>query len=122
MGYFTYVGIEPVADPLAGDLALVGDPPAGAPGTAAKFVLAAPDALRKFVAPLNPSDKIVVAIDAPVFEGYWNSLTDVDPKPSGLSAPTYVVPADMPGFDPRGMDFGLDLVIQVTDIYTAFPD
>jgi hypothetical protein len=123
MGYFTYVGIDPVANPLADDLTLVGDPPAGAPGTAAKLVMAAPDPLRKIVPVLNPSDKIVVAIDVPVFEGYWNELTDrlvnPDGKPSGKDLPTYVVPADMPGFDPDGMDFGLDLKVQVTDIYKA---
>jgi hypothetical protein len=108
MGYFTYLDFD--ENGQAPDMNLVGDPPAGDPGTAAKQV-AGP-----FVLANDAEHFVYIGIDVPVFEGYWNSLTDVDPKPSGLSAPTYVVPADMPGFNPRGMDFGLDLKIQVTDI------
>jgi hypothetical protein len=33
-----------------------------------------------------------------------------------LLVPTYIIPDDMPGYDPDGMDFGLDLKIQVSDI------
>jgi hypothetical protein len=76
-----------------------------------------PAPLRKIIQVLNPSDKIVIGIDVPVFAGYYNRLTDVPVKPSGLDGPTYIIPADMPGFDQDGMDFGLDLKIQVTNIY-----
>jgi hypothetical protein len=66
------------------------------------------------------ADIITVGIDVPVFEGYYNEITDAmwqeefqTTKPSGLDEPTWVVPADFPGFDPNGMDFGLDLKVQV---------
>lgn len=62
------------------------------------------------------SEQIKVAIDVPVFEGYYNALTDVDPKPSGLSAPTWVIPQTDPRWIPGGVDLGLDLKIQVVDI------
>jgi hypothetical protein len=119
MGYFTYVDFG--SNGLAPDMNLVGDPPAGPPGTAAKQVLGGP-----YVATPDPQ-RLYVTIDVPVFEGYYNKLTDdlvmkdIDgdgdlEKPSGLTAPTWIIPADMPGFDPDGMDFGLDLKIQVSDI------
>ncbi len=115
IGYFTYVGVDVAGpDPLAANMTLVGDPPAGVPGTSAKFVLNSPGPIYKGVSPI---DTIYVGIDVPVFEGFHNSLTDTPPKPSGEDTPTYTVPADMPGFDPTGMDFGLDLKIQVTNIY-----
>jgi hypothetical protein len=120
MGYFTYIGAfdaPPGAPLFAGDLTMVGDPPAGVPGTSAKFV-AGPFTLSKFaVSPPDLDDKVVVGIDAPVFDGYYNMYTDPEPKPSGLNDPTYIIPADMPGFDSHGMDFGLDLKIQVVNIY-----
>ena len=109
MGYFTYVGCN--SDGLAANMNLIGGPPAGNPGTAAKQILGGPYTLTG-----AGQNFVYVSIDVPDFEGYWNDLTDVNPKPSGLTAPTYVVPADMPGFDQNGMDFGLDLKIQVVDI------
>jgi hypothetical protein len=120
MGYFTYVGIDaavPKPQAAGGDLVLIGDPPANQPG--AKLVMRAPKPLHKFT-PLNMADIITVGIDVPVFEGYYNEITDAmwqeefqTTKPSGLDEPTWVVPADFPGFDPNGMDFGLDLKVQV---------
>jgi hypothetical protein len=114
IGYFTYVGIDVAPNPLAADLTLVGDPPSGVPGTSAKVVIANPVALVKGV---HPIATVSVGIDVPVFEGFYNPLTDLPPKPSGEDTPTYTIPAAMPGFDPSGMDFGLDLKIQITDIY-----
>jgi hypothetical protein len=69
--------------------------------------------------------ELYIAIDVPVFEGFYNPLTDPEPKPSGKDDPTYIVPdgtrkyVDMardPNYDPEGQDFGVDLKIQVTDI------
>lgn len=115
MGYFTYVGWN--TNGMASQMNLIGGPPevpSGnivSPGTAAKEILGGPYTLD------GPGqNEVYVSIDVPDFEGYWNDLTDVNPKPSGESKPTYVVPTDMPGFDQNGMDFGLDLKIQVVDI------
>jgi hypothetical protein len=65
---------------------------------------------------------LYIGVDAPVFEGYYNYWSDVCPKPNGLDAPTWEIPA----LDPRhnngmGTDFGLDIKIQVTDIYFEQP-
>jgi hypothetical protein len=134
MGYFTYVGETPLPGPppTIDQMTLVGDPPAGAPGTAAKWVMDPVAPLHKIGPMINSEDWIWVAIDVPVFEGYYSPLTDalvmIDrdgdgdvEKPSGLDHPTYIIPEDMPGFDADGMDFGLDLKIQVTDISATDP-
>jgi len=126
MGYFTYVGIDAAnktPQAAGGNLVLVGNPPAGEPGSSAKWVMDAPALIHKVSTggPMNMSDLITVALDVPVFEGYVNDLTDPEPKPSGLDDPTYVIPAEMPGFNPDGMDFGLDLTIQVTYIGAVPP-
>jgi hypothetical protein len=107
MGYFTYLGFD--NNGLAPEMDLVGPPPLPV-GQAAKQV-AGP-----FILDNDAQHFVYVCVDTPVFEGYWNRLTDVPVKPSGLDGPTYVVPADMPGFNQDGMDFGLDLKIQVTNI------
>jgi hypothetical protein len=58
----------------------------------------------------------------PVFEGYYNPETDVAVKPSGRNAPSWVIPKklpsgqDNPAWNPEGVDMGLDIIIQVTDI------
>jgi hypothetical protein len=65
----------------------------------------------------NPADALWVAIDAPVFEGFYFQPTDVDPKPNGLSLPTLVIGKDDPRYMPLGVDLGVDLIVQVTDIY-----
>lgn len=59
-----------------------------------------------------------IGVDAPVFLPFYNYETDVCPKPNGLDVPTWQVPVD----DPRnnaglGDDFGLDIKVQVVDIY-----
>jgi hypothetical protein len=64
-------------------------------------------------------------LDVPVFEDYWNEDTDVESKPSGRNAPSWVIPRYLdppdnlitnPAWDPDGVDMGLDIIIQVTDI------
>lgn len=68
------------------------------------------------------SVSMAVAIDTPVFEGYYNEYTDVDPKQNGLSVPSWIIPkllddgSPNPLWDPDGIDMGLDLKIQVIDI------
>jgi hypothetical protein len=74
--------------------------------------------LNKEQATPNFLDVITIGLDVPVFEGYWNSLTDVDPKPSGLSAPTVVIlESDTDRYFPDGIDLGVDIKIQVTRIW-----
>jgi hypothetical protein len=64
------------------------------------------------------SFELWIGVDAPVFLPHYNYDTDVCPKPNGLDEPTYQMPSD----DPRnnngaGDVFGLDIKIQVTDIF-----
>jgi hypothetical protein len=92
---------------------------------------------------VNHDDRVWVAIDVPVFEGYYNPETDAlgcidsdgdgvpdsapvpDPnaKPSGLCAPTVVIPiSDTARYDPNpdgvnDITLGAEIVIQVTNIY-----
>jgi hypothetical protein len=109
MGYFTYVGYD--VDDNAASMTLVGDPVAAAPS--AQPILGGPYVLSD-----DTEHQFYIAIDVPVFEGFYNSLTDPEPKPSGLNDPTYIITRDDWGtaFNPQGMDFGIDLKIQVTDI------
>jgi len=118
MGDFLYVGFD-VGDDAA-SMALVG--PALAPPPSAQPVIPAAAIGR-----LDDCDShsLHIGIDVPVFEGFYNPLTDPEPKPSGLNDPTYIVPdgsrmyvdmAEHPAYDPDGMDFGIDLKIQVTGI------
>jgi hypothetical protein len=65
----------------------------------------------------NRSDRVVVALDVPVFEGFYNPLTDPEPKPSGLDDPTVIIAKDDPRWDPDGVDLGVDLKFQVTNIW-----
>lgn len=122
LGDALYIGIDsqnPLPAGAGGDLVYVGDPPAGTPGTAAKWVMDAPRPLEKFDygAGFNLNDTITVALDVPVFEGYYNQLTDVALKPSGLDDPTLVIlETDIARYFPDGVDLGLDLKIQVTGI------
>ena len=76
---------------------------------------------------IDHDDTVFVAWDAPVFEEFYNPLTDVqgcvleDPntphKPSGLCEPTWVIPEDDPRHIPGGVDLGARIIIQVVDIY-----
>lgn len=68
-------------------------------------------------APDDWYDVIVVGLDVPVFDGYWNDLTDVPIKPSGLDGPTVVLTGER---NVQGIILGADIVIQVTSIY-AWP-
>jgi hypothetical protein len=72
----------------------------------------------------NETDRIVIGLDVPVFEDYYNPLTDMlqedgtyAKKPSGLDDPTVIIAKDDPRWDPEGVDLGVDLKIQVTNIW-----
>jgi hypothetical protein len=119
MGDFLYVGFDATQDPdPTTGMTLVGPAPAGPPS--AKAILAS----MTLPTPLGGNcTQLAVAIDVPVFEGYYNNITDMLqpdgtylPKPSGLDDPTFIIDDSHPDFDPDGMDFGVDLKIQVTNI------
>jgi hypothetical protein len=125
LGDAVYLGFfkdqVPPAGLLADDLVNVGPAPAGPPGV--KPVLNGLEFMvEKFPLPPDVS-YLVVGLDVPVFEGYWNKHTDVPVKPSGKDGPSYVIPKYLddgspnPAWNPDGVDLGLDIVIQVTDIY-----
>jgi hypothetical protein len=61
--------------------------------------------------------QLYIAIDVPVFEGFYNPLTDPEPKPSGLNDPTVIIAKDDPRWNPDGVDLGVDLKFQVTNIW-----
>jgi hypothetical protein len=117
MGDFLYVGLD-TTTPDANNMHLVGP------------ALAGPQSAQVVPMPMSQltdcqPHQFYIAIDVPVFEGFYNPLTDPEPKPSGLDDPTFIIPdgsrmyTDMPeypGYDPEGMDFGIDLKIQVTAI------
>jgi hypothetical protein len=81
-----------------------------------------PPSAQPILAAANLTDatitQLAIAIDTPVFEGYYNALTDVAIKPSGLDAPTLIIlESDTDRYFPDGVTLGLDLKFQVTDIY-----
>jgi hypothetical protein len=125
MGEFLYVGFDVNDD--ANQMALVGPALAGPPSAQ----MITPACATGQLTDADPH-QLYIAIDVPVFEGSYNPLTDMlQPdgsyalKPSGLDHPTYIIPDGTnkyspdprhPAYNPDGMDFGVDLKIQVTDI------
>jgi len=65
-----------------------------------------------------------IGVDTPVFEGYYNAETDMlqadgtyIPKPSKRDSPTVIIPkTDTERYFPDGVDLGVDLKVQVTNI------
>ncbi len=119
LGDAMYIGIDAVnlwPAAAGGDLTYVGPaPPPGPPG--AMWVMDSPIPLSK-VAPFNFGDYITIGIDVPVFEGYYNALTDVPVKQSGMDHPTVIIlESDADRWFPDGVDLGADVKIQVTDIF-----
>lgn len=62
--------------------------------------------------------EIIMGLDVPVFEYYWNEHTDVDSKPSGKDSPTVVIDKedDSDRWAPGGVDLGAEIKIQLTNI------
>ncbi len=114
LGEALYLGIGVSGDNTTG-MTLVGPAPVpGPPG--AKIVSGFGATLDGIV-----TNQIVVGIDVPVFEGFYNPLTDPEPKPSGLDDPTWIILTGDYRYFPNGVDLGLDLKIQVTDIERFVP-
>jgi hypothetical protein len=116
MGECLYVGFDPSQNPRPIDgMVLVGPPLAGP--QSAKPVLA-----TKVLDANIRSTQLGIAIDTPVFEGYYNMYTDPTPKPSGLDAPSWIIKKLLPDgspnplWDPNGVDMGIDIKIQVINI------
>jgi hypothetical protein len=133
MGAFTYIGKDVTDDqPEAGiDLMdtgwnLIGARPAG-PAPVVSTPVWNDVRLGVQSGGLTQEDSFImsVAVDAPVFEGYYNYYTDPKPKPSGKDVPTCIIPKWLdpptntqpnPLWVPGGVEFGLDVKIQVVDI------
>jgi hypothetical protein len=125
LGDALYLGIDAVdLRPIAagGDLTPVGPVLPPGPQGAIK-VMDSSTPLNKNPGPvLNLNDTITVGLDVPVFEGYYNMYTDVPVKQSGLSAPTVVIlESDTARYFPDGVDLGVDIKIQVENIYNPVP-
>lgn len=138
MGEFMKLGTDVVDDMT--DVAVKGGSPISGPDTKLNFadtgwslVGAAPGGASPQTSPVltdrilglqedgttqTDSFDFVIGVDAPCFEGYYNYETDVCPKPNGLDIPTWVIPStDARHNNGMGTDFGLDIKIQVIDIY-----
>jgi len=87
--------------------ATIGTPTVTAPGAQALFPVGT---LKSG----NTSDELSIRLDVPVFASFYNALTD--PKPSPV-----IIPTSEPGYNPNGMDYGIDLKIQVIDITRSAP-
>jgi hypothetical protein len=121
LGDALYVGIEAsnpadkFPESAGGKLKLIGGAPATQPGVVGPILS---DNLSKSGPDYDLNDLITLGLDTPVFEGYYNALTDVAIKPSGLDAPTLIIlESDTDRYFPDGVTLGLDLKFQVTDIY-----
>jgi hypothetical protein len=121
LGDALYVGVNVLSDAdkkpedAGGKMKLIGDAPATQPGVVGPVIS---DNLSKSDANPNLNDWITLGLDVPVFEGYYNALTDVAIKPSGLTGPTLIISEnDTDRYFPDGVTLGLDLKFQVTDIY-----
>ena len=61
---------------------------------------------------------LIVGLDVPVFEAFYNPETDVSPKASGLTTgPTVIIAETEDRHKPNGSSLGVDLKIQVTSIH-----
>ncbi len=131
LGEAIYLGFYedevPPPNLLATDLVNVGAAPTGPPGVTHALLGGEEFAIRKFPIPPDVS-YLVIGLDVPVFEGYWNEHTDVTTKPSGLPGPSQVIPEFLPGnipnpaWNPAGVDLGVDIIIQVTGIIAEVVD
>jgi len=110
LGECLYVGFDPSQQPLPIDgMVLVGPALAGPQSAQPVLAIKVLDAVVK-------STQLGIAIDAPVFEGYYNKYTDVKVKQNGMDHPTWIILKTDPRYFPDGVDLGLDLKVQVIDI------
>jgi len=118
LGDALYIGIDPDIDmpeDAGGDLKWVGNVTPPQPG--ALWVMDCPIPIYKaWTGIQNTGDQIVIGLDVPVFEDYYNALTDPKPKPSGLDFPTVIIEKEDPRWNPDGVELGVDIKFQVTDI------
>ena len=121
LGDALYIGVDaddawPTTAPVPGDLYPVGpNRPNTKPG--AMWVMDG-GTLAKGQIGQNSIDRITIGMDTPVFEGYYNKLTDVPVKPSGLDHPTVIIEKGTDRYYPEeGVTLGVDITFQVTRIY-----
>ena len=112
----------PTADPVTGDC------PDGGPalGAVGDLGLVGPEPTNMAVLipgvggvldKTNVSITMGIGLDVPVFEKFYNEHTDICPKPSHRDSPTWIIlESDTDRYLPTGVDLGLDLKVQVTDI------
>jgi hypothetical protein len=101
----------------AGDLVWVGPEPAAGK-------MAEPTGLVITLAGAVTTVQVGIGFDVPVFEGFYNQYTDVDPKPSKRNDPTVIIlKTDTLRYFPDGENLagdpaklGVDLKFQVTNI------
>ena len=112
LGDCLYVGFDAsqITGPLDG-FVLVG--PADAGPQSAQEILT-----TKVLNDTFRTTQLDIAIDAPVFRGFYNEYTDVPVKQNGMDHPTWIIEEDdMYGrYIPDGVDLGIDLKVQVIDI------
>ena len=133
LGDCLYIGID-VTDkrPQAagGELVWVGKNPAPGPPGAMKVLDCPIPLCKEKTAEYNALDFVTIGLDVPVFEGFYNKITDNmanNPKPSGLMDPTVIItPDDLTNgygdrYYPDGVTLGVDIKIQVTNIYGGTP-
>ena len=95
----------------------LGDPPTPTPGPGAAKVLG-PVTLTKPAPGTGNEHYWKLALDVPVFREYYNPGTDVNPKPSGMSLPSVIIEeTDTDRYFPDGVLLGVEIKIQVVDIY-----
>jgi hypothetical protein len=74
--------------------------------------------LNKTAGPIN--ERVVIGLDVPVFRGYYNELTDPEPKPSHRDDPTVIIEPwedRYPDNMADGITLGAEIKVQVTKIY-----
>jgi hypothetical protein len=109
LGEWLWVGLDASQDPFfITGLTWVGAAPSGPPGATAGPIVTGNLTAN------NKSDLLGIAILAPVFENYYNALTDT--KPGWWPSQWQPIPNTDPRHVPDGVDLGLDLKIQVTKI------
>jgi hypothetical protein len=114
LGEWVWIGLNHVQPPVyaAENYTWVGAAPGSFPG-------AKPIGTEQTLDDTNLSDTFSVLICVPVFEDYWNALTDAGLKPAWWPSEYDEIPKDDPApsrYHPTGVDLGLDVKVQVVEI------